>query len=94
MTPEDTEQANAALLFELDEKIEERIRQAIGRALGMSALSTKHSHGLLLDVTYSIGRELLSNNGFLEALSEEITKRVYSKFNPSMPMYNPRSNTF
>ena len=94
MTPTDNDQANAALLFELDEKIEERILQAVVRVLGLPAPSFAHPQGLRMDLTYSIGRDLLDNNGFVNALSEEIAKRVYSTFNPSMPRYISRNNTF
>jgi len=93
MTPADNEQANAALLFELDQKIEERIRGTVARMLGVS-VSSGDMYALRRDLTYAVGRELLDNNGFLNALSEEITKRVYSKFNPAMPMYTTRTNTF
>ena len=93
MTPADNEQANAALLFELDQKIEERIRGTVGRMLGVS-VSSGDMYALRRELTYVVGRELLDNNGFLNALSEEIAKRVYSKFNPSMPLYNSRHNTF
>ena len=76
MTNEDRDGANAALLFELDEKIEERLKKVI-------------LHHVLngpqgVDVAYMVGRTLLNTPGFMQALTEEILRVTHGRFNTSI----------
>lgn len=76
MTNEDRDEANAALLFELDEKIEKRIMDAVSRQV-------VHGHQGV-DVAYMVGRILLNNPGFMRALTEEILRVTHGHFNSSI----------
>ena len=76
MTNEDRDGTNAALLFELDEKIEERLKQAIHRHVVNGHMGA--------DVAYMVGRILLNNPGFMRALTEEILRVTHGRFNSSI----------
>ncbi len=92
MTPTDNEQANAALLFELDEKIEERIRGAIYRLLKVA--SNPHHDGLRTDLKFMVGNDLMSDDQFMKALCEEVFRHAHRQFNPNQPYYTSRFNLF
>ena len=76
MTNEALDEANAALLFELDEKIEERLKAAIQKQV------VNGNQGV--DVAYMVGRTLLNTPGFMQALTEEVLRIAHGRFNPSI----------
>ena len=79
MTNEALDEANAALLFELDEKIEERLKAAIQKQV------VNGNQGV--DVACMVGRTLLNNPGFMQALTEEVLRVAHNRFNPSVSTF-------
>lgn len=75
MTNADRDEANAALMFELDEKIEERLKKAI-----QNQVVNGHEG---INVAYMVGRYLLNHPQFMRAMTEEVIRLTHERFNSS-----------
>jgi len=84
MTPDDNEQANAALLFELDQKIEQRIEAALRKLLKMPAYAPE---SLTSELKFLIGHALLDDRTFMKAVTEEVLSISHRQFNSSIPTH-------